>query len=801
LVRDRPLFAGAPGTGRPKRRASLELTMGHDIHFHQLVRILNRRRGFIFAIAVLGAVLAGVGALLIPPKYTAKAQIVIEPQQTGLVGRPATIVVAPTEESAVETQVAMLVSHDQLRRVLDDLAKDPLFLVATPTELGTNLWSGLATRLRRGWLMAIARASDIRPLPAEDPEHAMVSASRELTFDEFERRLNVHQERGSFVIAVSFTSTSPERAAAAANRTAQLYVESQAEQKRAYTGHELSWLSERVPELKSEVERAEATVQSYRLAHGLTDANRTDVIDQQLSDLNRQLTLAESDLAGRRARAAYLRSLRRSGSGVDALIDNLNSPMLIELRRQELTLLQSEAEAATTLDEKHPKMQLLRSQLQEVRQKIGREIDRAVDNLENEAQIADAQLRSVQQRLAAVQAVSSTAREAEVRLRELEREAAASRQLYENLLQRQKEVREQHEISAPDVRILSLAEVPQRPSSPTPLLFVLPALIVFSICGSLLAVARERLDQGLRSERNVNEALGLPCLGLVPRLRRVGRRRPHHYLLERPFAAYTETIRSIFASLQLAPQDRLSKAMLISSSIPGEGKTTLAVSLAAYAAVLGRRVLLVDLDFRHPAILRELGGTAETGGLELPLRNHPCLDAVQRIPGLELDYLPVQRHPTDPLALFIGEQMPCLLRQLRESYDCLIVDSPPVLAVSEARLLAAMVDKVIFVVKWGSTKRHVAQNAINLLRHPGLVGKGDIDLAGVVVTQVDLKQHARYGYGDTGEYFHRYRKYYRDRGKGPDKRPRQIAGWSGRPRSLQAEGPGRTGSVNGQDAL
>ena len=774
--------------------------MGHEVHFHQVVKILNRRRRFIFAAAVFGTMLAGVGALLIPPKYTAKTQIVIEPQQTGLVGRPATIVAEPTEEAAVETQVAMLTSHDHLRRVLDSLAKDPEFRVA-PTgariEAGANFWSGLAARLRRGWLVAIAHAIDTRSVPAEEPEDAIASASRELTFDGFERRLNVHQERGSFVIAVSFTSTSPERAAAAANRTAQLYVESQAEQKRANIGHALSWLGERVPELKNEVERAEATVQTYRLAHGLTDANRTDVIDQQLADLNRQLTLAESDLAGRRARAAYLRDLRRRGPGLDALIDNLNSPMLIELRRQELALLRSEAEAATTLDENHPKIHLVRSQVQEVREKIGREVDRAVDNLENEAQIVDAQVRSVRQRLAAVQAASGAAREAEVRLRELEREAAASRQLYESLLHRHKEVREQQEITAPDVRILSLAAVPDRPSSANPLLFVLPALIVFSICGSLLAVAGERLDQGLRSERDINEALGLPCIGLVPRLRRVGRRRPHQHLLERPFGAYTETIRSIVALLQLATPHRTAKVILISSSVPGEGKTTLAVSVAAYAARLGRRVLLVDLDFRHPAILRELGGTAETGVLDLLLHNRPFSEAVQRIPGLQLDYLPVQRHPADPLALFAGKQMQRLLHQLRASYDCVIVDGPPLLAVTEARLLAAMVNKVVFVVKWGSTKRHVAQNAINLLRHPGLAGNDGIGRAVAVVTQVDLKKHARYGYGDIGEYFQKHRKYYRE--GDPDKRSRQIAGPSWQQRSLQAESSAKTGSVNGQD--
>jgi succinoglycan biosynthesis transport protein ExoP len=125
---------------------------------------------------------------------------------------------------------------------------------------------------------------------------------------------------------------------------------------------------------------------------------------------------------------------------------------------------------------------------------------------------------------------------------------------------------------------------------------------------------------------------------------------------------------------------------------------------------------------------------------------------VQRVPGLQLDYLPACRRPVDPLPLFADERMPRLLRQLRESYDCVVIDSPPLLSVTEARLLAAMVDKVVFVVKWGSTRRDDAQNALNLLRNTGLPGHDRVALAGVVVTQADPKKHARYRYyGDIGD--------------------------------------------------
>src|SRR5262249_26055097 len=153
----------------------------------------------------------------------------------------------------------------------------------------------------------------------------------------------------SHVIGISFTSTMPEQAAAVVNMTAQLYVESLGDQKRASTIRELAWLDKRIPDLKKEVEQIEAAAQENPNGHGLVDANRTDIVDQQLADINRQLTLAKSDLAARETRLSFVRALQRHGSGMDALLESLDSPALTELHHQELALLQSEAALAPTV--------------------------------------------------------------------------------------------------------------------------------------------------------------------------------------------------------------------------------------------------------------------------------------------------------------------------------------------------------------------------------------------------------------------------------------------------------------------
>ena len=623
---------------RGMQRAS-ESTAGRDFQFRQLVGILHRRIWLIFAIMALGTVLCAFVALLVPPKYTAIAQLVVEPQRAGPAGERASMA-SPTEES-IDTHVTLVGSRDHLQRVVEVLAQDPELRTAVP-QAGKH-WATAAGSVSDGPGHLVLSGQPAAPIAAEAKAWSLSQLEQRLKIwssallgsghattphlEELERGIRVNQERRSRVISVAFTSASPEKAAMLANRIIQHYHESHIEQKREHASGEIARLGERLAELKNDMDRAERAVM--------------EIVQQPL--------------------------------GNDG---------------------------------------------------------------------------------------STRGREADGQLRELEREAAATAAVHGSLLRRQKEMRDHQESIASDVRVLSLASAPNRPSSHNPILFVLPALVIFAVGGSLLAVMLEQLDRGMRSERDVNDALGILCIGLVPQLSRLRRFRPHRFLLKRPFSAYAEAVRSIVATLQLSAAPVVSKVVLVSSSVPREGKTTLAVSVAAYAASVGRRVLLVDLDFRHPSILPNLGCPTDKGVVDLLLEACPPKDVIQHVTDLGLDYIPMQRSRVDPIALLDRERLPHLLRQLRESYDCIVLDGPPLLGVTETRLLASMADKVLFVVKWGSTRRELAQSALNLLRDPGRSDKSCVDLPFAVVTQVDLKKHARYRYGDVGESLVKYSKHY-----------------------------------------
>lgn len=754
--------------------------MASELHFEELANILRRRKLLILAMAVSGMTLAGVGGMLIPARYTAKAQIIIEPQQAGRIGDAPTILSPGGDDFLIPTQVTTLLSREHMQRVRSSLPEDPAFRAAERQEAKQH-----EAKLHQAgqpeagppapspWREAVGEASDatfawlleqglpvagLRSLWAPDTtaqSAAEPSAPGVPSQEQFERRLKVFQEAGSHVIAVTYTAQNPGIAAAVANRIVDLYIAGQSEQRRAATSRELAWLNQRIPALKAEVDRVEAEMAAYQAAHGFPAAFPAQASDQQIAELTRQLDAGQGDLAAKRARLAYVRSLLQRGTGSGAFLATLDSPTLAELHREEVSLLQASAELSTAFGDSYPKLRQIRGRLQEIRGKIGQETDWALRNLENEVEIASVPVAALRSRLTAMEGAR-----ADTHLRDIEHDVATKRQLFTSLVQRREEVRGQQDIVRPDARILSQAAPPERPSSPNPLLFIPPAMIVSLIGGGMVAVLLEQLDRRLRSQRDINEALGLPCLALVPKLRRIGRTRPHLYLLAKPLAAYTEAIRSVVASLQLTDPVGAPKVVLISSSVPEEGKTTLAVSLAAYMASLGRRVLLVDLDFRNSTILRELGGKAEGGVLDLLVHARPPEEVIQHLPELRLDYLPVSQRPVDPFALFASQQMSRLLGQLRDQYDCVIVDSPPLLAVTEARLLAPMVDKVLFVVRWGSTRRDVAQNALKLLRDLSASGNGRDNLAGVVMTQVDLKKHASRRHGDSAESFIKFKRYY-----------------------------------------
>jgi capsular exopolysaccharide synthesis family protein len=729
------------------------------IDIKEIIGILKRRRWVIISCMLLVTTLATLIGLQQTPRYTATALLMIEPRESRIVDVEQVMQGLGTDTATVDTQIKVLKSRDLIERVMAQLklfddAEFNAALRQDDQELQLTYagpWDRFLAWLPDEWLIASGLAEEPLPMQLLQDEGFVAQAA----IDNFDSRLQVRQEGRSYVIAVNFTSVSPGKAARIANAAADLYVKDQLDAKLAATAKASGWLGDRLDALREDVRLAEEAVEAYRQQHDLIDALGVSMFEQELADLSREASHARAELAEKRTRLQQIRGMRSRGESLDSVAEVLNSMVIVNLRQQEAQLLRQESELRTYFGERHPRMQNLIAEKANLQEKIAVEVDRIIQNSENELQVLAGRVSSLEAEVDALSGRNEEERGLYVQLRELERQAQASRQLYEAFLQRFKETREQQDIIEADSRVISRAAAPDRPSTPGTTLFAAVGFTASVMLGGLLALLLERLDNGIRSGRQVEEFLGLHALGLVPRLDKLKRGMlPHHYLMAKPLSAYTESIRAIYTSLQLTDVDNPPKVVLVTSSLPQEGKSTLALSLATFAARSDQKVLLMDLDLRHPSVHRDLRARPEIGFVELMAGEKTLDEVIAHDVDTGIDYLPIKRQTANPTDLLSSRKMQQLLKDLRHRYNYVVIDSAPLLGVTDSKLVARLADKILFVTQWEKTAADTARNGLANLREVGA------SIGGSVLTQVDVKKHAYYGYGDVGQYYGKYQKYY-----------------------------------------
>lgn len=342
------------------------------------------------------------------------------------------------------------------------------------------------------------------------------------------------------------------------------------------------------------------------------------------------------------------------------------------------------------------------------------------------------------------------------RIREALTQASAARQLQPALERQVNIIRERIAHCKPDARVLSYAPIPDRPSSINPLLLVIPAMLAFGYAGNWLAAWLAQFDRRIRTERDVMTSLGVPCAAVVPHIRLPKKEWPYRKLLMERSTPFAQSVQLLTDALQpefrVAPGNA-SKTVMVTSGGADEGKTTLCLSLAVLSAIHGRRAVVVDFDIWPQALQRDGLTTGTQSCLDPGVFDRSIFDSIQRIQSLGVDYLPFGRISDDLSESNAAVRLLAVLAALRERYDWVFFDAPPLLDVADTRLLARFADEVLFLVKWESTRFEDARNAIELLK--------DIrrEETTVVLTQVNLKKHAQSGYGRLASYLIRHEKY------------------------------------------
>jgi len=702
------------------------------IDLREVLSMLRRRIGVIIGCAAIVMSLAALYIYQLTPRYTAQATLMLEQQKLQLLDIKSVLSGDGNSYLLMATQVELITSPRIAERVATalHLENEPEFnpTLRQPPKFAPMAWIGRQISDLIGEESAGSPADAAPAPPATSAEVAPALGSHVRAFN----------DGTSYIISIAAQSESPGLAAKIANAYVDAYLTDQLEAKFDATRRASAWLNDHLSDLREKVQAAERAVQLFKQQHNLSQTGTT-ATSQQLAELNSQLIIATAD---REQKEAAVREMRGSAS----------SPLLDKLKEQEAELLRHQAELATRYKSEHPAMINLAAQIRDVRAKIGQEIAAANRTLVDQLNVARAREQSIKAALASLRQSTTEQDQAQVQLAELEREAQASKALYEDFLNRFKQTSVQEDIQQPDARPVAVATPPGSPSYPNKALYLSVAAAVALFCGILLALALERLDNGFHTSDQLEKSLGLPTLGMIPQIGRG--KRPERIVVAEPVSQYSEAIRSVRTALRFSDVDNPPRLVLVTSSLPSEGKTVFAASLARSVARSGGRALLIDCDLRRPGVAKMLAAPEGAGLVDL-FEGTAKPESVVRIDeGSGIHFISAKGGTANPQDLLGSQQMRSFLEGMRAHYDLIVLDSPPVLAVSDAIVLSHIADTTMYIVRWEHTARQAVIGAVKQLRANGG------NLAGAVLSRVNTRRHKSYNYADSAYYYGRDKGYY-----------------------------------------
>lgn len=698
----------------------------------QLLGVLLSRAGLGLTVGLIAFAAVLLYAAQSTPQYFAAGSVMIEPKRENLAKvenqQPGAL---PPDTSAIDTQVEVLRSSALAEAVVRKLKlyEDPEF---------RPRGAGLLSRL----------------LGTESQADAITR-----TTDLVQRRARIRRIGLTYVVQVGFVSASPKKAQQIANTFIETYMETQLQNKKEAVNRANTELSTNVEALRKEAANAEAALQQYKNAHGLLSAQGATMAEMEVSTLNTQIAAAKADAAEKRARLnAALAQVQRGGGGADVGAA-LGSNTIKELRTREAETSLKLAQLQARFTDQYPEVQRTQAELNDIRRQIQLELNRILSSLRAEAQAADQRQASLLGSRTQAQGGLAANNQAQVGLVVLQQRADAAKQIYEGYLNRAKELAVEASLQQPDASISAPATLPTRPFSPNLKLAAAFGALVGLVAAAFAILVAELWDRRLRSRGDVERKLGVSFAGVLPDFGSIGNFKlrtnpagPADHLVKHPFTSFAEAFRNLGAFLRLSDRGAGAKVIALTSAVPREGKSMSSYCLARTMALAGSRVVLVDCDLRQRGVSK-LIGNPDVGIVEVCDGDVALDDALVCDAKTGAWILPASGKHL-PHDLFSKAEADELFRTLAERFDYVIVDTPPILGVADARILCAKADRVLYIAQWNKTPIRAAQSAMDILQECGA------NVAGALLSKVNVKQQARYGYGDSSDYFQYYRDYY-----------------------------------------
>lgn len=711
------------------------LESGESLSIATLLRVIRRNLWWILLVTLGTVALAAVVLHFIPPRFEADTVLEISQRQPPIPSDSSTPERQDNsiDDLMVNSQIDAIVATPVLDAVISQLKldQDPEFNPILAARMPSELWTPIAAALDFARGVEARIRSYVSPSQGQprDLEHRLVQ-------DKLRGALAVSVKGKSRNIVLTATSESPEKAAAIANAVAAAFLENRLNVQSGHMTQITGWLDNRLTQLREKMMQSEQTLEKLRTNLGQYKGMTTTLLSEQLSQITRQLIDAQAEQSATQAKFQQIQRLGKQGAEIGAADNVLASPMIRSLREQKTQLTAQRSEELTRLGPRNPDVISVNSQIAQIDHAIDAEVDRISKNASDQMKVLNSRVSALDQAKRDLEKRIDVQNEGLVSVEQLQKNAETDRKTYEAFAVYRDKLAGLTAVLPPAAELLSTATAPVNPSYPRQMMILVGVALAALLLTATLALLREHLDDRFRNSQDVEAVLGLPTLALIPRISETQRFTPR--LSRSGQSSVAEAVRYLYAEVNDEPSVETSLRVLISSSLQGEGKSTISARLAREAASNGRKTLLLDLDIRRGAIRRSTSRGSATQLQRLPANEDLFEPLFDTEPDTGLTRLSFRTGLVEPFKLLYMQKFWRRLSEITGSYDLIIIDSPPILAVPDAKLIAAFADKTIFLVKWGSTKHSTASEG---LRHFRTI---DAKISGVVLTDVDLKKYAKY---------------------------------------------------------
>ena len=703
--------------------------------------IVRQRRSVLIATIVLVPLCTYLTLQQVTPLYTATGSLIYDPSEFAPRELQSILRSGPTTESRMASQAEILHSLEIAEKIAErgNLYADPAF---NPALRPPGALTRIVATVR--WLLGMETDA-----PAEDVYGPVRDRAREQTLLAVQNALHAATVRGSNVVEITFAASDPVTAAAAVNQAMDVYIKEQYAAKHRAVESATQLLERQARALRGQVHDAEERMSAYRTGHAVSQGMHAGTETEEITHLTEDLVKAQSEKAAATARLDAARG--RQGAEAQAAVE----ASVAALRAQQEQLAGQIKGQQVRLGSAHPDAQILIRQYADGQRALNAEIARVVAATDAEQHAAAERVETLKAVLEQAKTAAETSARAQIPLHAMTRDLDAARGELQAVLERIEQTAQQAAIESSEAHEISEAVPPGHPSSPRTTQAMAASLAAGIFLGLLLIHGLHLTDTTLHTGGDVRSVTGIPCLASIPEAgkRALGRLTIQDYAALRPLTAFAEQIRALRAGLTLDPGHP--QVVAIVAARAAEGKSVLTLALGRSAQQAGERVLAIECDARQPSFRFRLGGDAAPGLMDALRGDADWPDTVRTDGVTGMHFIVAGKPGGDAMGLFLSDEMRQLLAEAREQYDLILLDTPPLEAMTEARIAAALADTALLCVRWRSTPTKALMHAREVLRD------AHAKIIGTVLTRVDPRVHLRSGYADAGVYHRRYKAYFR----------------------------------------